>query len=155
METGRLVNVEVDRKGIKLATCRDFKWTELAWNRIVWRALVLSVMDTWVLFPERWYLGFLSISTFYFYLLNFMRFVTKCWIFRVGGSLHSDVSSWTERRPCFRNMNLRLGYISLQLRRNFSLLKLAKICYRTIVTTDDAHKVYFAFTKTITTLKLI
>jgi len=51
-------------KGIKLATCRDVNWTELTCNHIDWRALVLSVMDPWVLFADS---GFLSVLNFYFF----------------------------------------------------------------------------------------
>jgi hypothetical protein len=61
-----------------------------------------------------------------------------------GGILHSDVSSWTERRPCFRNYEFTPWlYFPTVASEFLTVLKLAEICSRTIVTTDDAHKVYF------------
>lgn len=85
-------------------------------------------------------------------------FVTKCWIFRWGGGgLHSDVSSWTERWPCFRNYEFEPWLYFLTNASKFvTVLKLAKICIRAIVTTETMHtKFIFASTKTISILKLI
>ena len=67
------------------------------------------------------------------------------------------ISSWTERRPRFRNYEFAPWLYFLTIASKFlSVLKLAKICSRTVVTTETMHtKFIFAFTKTISVLKLI
>jgi hypothetical protein len=107
-------------------------------------------------------LGFLSVLNFHFYLLNFMRCLSRNTGYFVGvggggGGLHSDVSSWTERRPCFRNCQFAPWLYFLTIASKFLTdLKLAKICSRTFIITETMHtKFIFAFTKTISVLKLI
>ena len=54
-----------------------------------------------------------------------------------GGGLHSDVSSRTERRPCFRNYVFASWlYFCTFASKSLTVLQLAKICNRTIVTTE-------------------
>jgi hypothetical protein len=120
--------------------------------------MVLSVMDPWVLFPERGYLGFLSVLNFYFYLLNLMRRLSRNAGYFVGGwgCVHSGVSFWTERWPCFRNYEFAPWLYFLTMYRDLTVLKLAKICSRTIVTTETMRtSFFFSFTKTIRILKLL
>lgn len=84
-------------------------------------------MDPWVLFPERGYLGFLSILNFYFYLLNFMRCLSRNAGFSLGGGggdggFCIQIYRLGQKGDrVLELMNLRPVYISLQLRRNFSL----------------------------------